>query len=169
MSNMFGNRTPSLQVVWSSFHPGSQLSSVSPFRQTHSQVDSCRTLLGPQRASRPESSASGSHAEEKKVKGQRLLGFHSPDGNPRILIAHTLSHRKLCSINKLRRFIIRKIKGGAFQIITFAAYQHHHHHHHHHHQVVVVEYLHFSQTSGPQTEACPMLLEFSSLVLKNTL
>lgn len=50
---------PFLQVLWSSFQPGPQLSSVSPFWQTHSQVVSSITLLGPQRARRPESSTSG--------------------------------------------------------------------------------------------------------------
>lgn len=54
-----------LQVSWSSFQPGPQLSLVRPFRQTHSHVASSMTLLGPQRARRPESRASGSHMEKK--------------------------------------------------------------------------------------------------------
>lgn len=53
------NNNNFLQVLWSSFQPGPQLSSVSPFRQTHSQVVSSITLLGPQRARRLESSTSG--------------------------------------------------------------------------------------------------------------
>lgn len=89
---------PFLQVLWSSFQPGSQLSSVSPFRQTHSQVASCRTLLGPQRASRPESSASGSHMEKRLKKKRCLVVFPSlfclsvatplTDSNHLFLISH---------------------------------------------------------------------------------
>lgn len=59
-------------MLWSSFQPGSQLASVSPFWQMHSHVDSSRTRLGPQRARRPESSTSGKH---KKVKNCILSGF----------------------------------------------------------------------------------------------
>lgn len=65
-----------LQVSWSSFQPGSQLASVSPFRHTHSQVDSSKTLLGPQRASKLESRTSGRYTKtERQWNRQKMFSF----------------------------------------------------------------------------------------------